>query len=621
MQDSGYNNPTLNGATGSARADLGYDDVTDPNKAKAGGHGDNGLNEPTGVKQPPPNPPKITMFLNRYCVIKELGGNMGRVYLCYDKSCSQGQVAVKTLPPELAGNQKAIEEIQNNFNIISDLNHTNIAAVRQIEPDPETGSYILIMNYVEGAELRVWMKQKRKSSDGTIGLSEALPILRQIASALDAAHDKDVIHRDIKPGNIMVTGEGTVKILDFGIAAKLQGGHAYQGTGGTPRYMSPEQWKGEDQTAATDQYSLAVVAYEILAGSSPFESSNMTELKDLVLNEMPPKIRGLSSTAWKALAKALSKKPEDRFATCTEFVDALEGGKAKFVASPRAVAIGAAVLLAAILGGVIARRVGPAPSPPSVTEPEFVQPDAPMSFDGTITLPGNVKLELVKIQAGRFQMGSPESEEGRGNNETQHWVTLTRDYWLGAYEVTQAQYKAVMKDNPSNFKGDDRPVEEVTWDQAKEFCDRLNAMPSLKRPDGYKFSLPTEAQWEYAARGGNRSKGYNYSGSDDVGQVAWYVDNSGFSTHPVGQKTANELGLYDMSGNVWEWCRDCYETGYAEDPEFLRGQKTGSFRVYRGGSWNDGARCCRAARRDGGAQSNGGGNCDLGFRLALVPAQ
>ena len=202
--------------------------------------------------------------------------------------------------------------------------------------------------------------------------------------------------------------------------------------------------------------------------------------------------------------------------------------------------------------------------------------------DIVLDLPGGVKLALVKVAAGSFMMGSPAGETGRYDDESLHRVTLTRDFYLGRTEVTQAQWRAVMGTDPSYFKGDDWPVEQVSWNDAMAFCRKLNEMGLA--PAGWKFTLPTEAQWEYAARGGNRSRGFVYAGGNDIGEVAWYIGNSGYKTHPVVTRRANELGLYDMSGNVWEWCLDWYGS-YGGDTTDPAGPSTGSLRVYRGGGW------------------------------------
>ena len=235
---------------------------------------------------------------------------------------------------------------------------------------------------------------------------------------------------------------------------------------------------------------------------------------------------------------------------------------------------------------------------------------------GTIALPGGHVLKMVKVEVGAFEMSAWDGENYDG--EVAHHVTLTKDFYIGRTEVTQAQWRAVMGSNPSNFKGDDLPVENVSWNDAMEFCEKLNSMG--KAPDGWKFTLPTETQWEYAARGGNKSMGYKYSGSDDIYEVAWYNSNSGNRTQPVAQKKANELGLYDMSGNVWEWCLDDWTwDSRKQKPEFTRGNDSGgSYRVNRGGSWFNGARHCRSADRSVNNAPGGRFNY-LGFRLALVP--
>ncbi len=235
-----------------------------------------------------------------------------------------------------------------------------------------------------------------------------------------------------------------------------------------------------------------------------------------------------------------------------------------------------------------------------------------------INLPGNVKLEMVKVKKGNFTMSK--SDGANYSNEVEHDVTLHNDFYIGKYEVTQAQWNAIMPNNPSNWKGNNLPVEQVTWHEAMEFCSKLNQKGLA--PSGWKFTLPTESQWEYAAHGGHkRTRYYKYSGSDNIDAVAWYGSNSSSQTHPVGQKKSNDLGLHDMSGNVWEWCLDNYKDKSNDAvAEFSRdNDSVGSSRVLRGGSWSNIAGYCRSAYRY--CWNPEGRYVSLGFRLALVPVQ
>ena len=222
-------------------------------------------------------------------------------------------------------------------------------------------------------------------------------------------------------------------------------------------------------------------------------------------------------------------------------------------------------------------------------------------------------IEIVFVEGGTFQMGAT-SEQGPGagaDEKPVHSVTLS-DFYIGKYEVTQAQWKAVMGKNPSNFTGEDNlPVERVSWEDVQEFIQKLNTLT------GKTYRLPTEAEWEYAARGGKKSQGYKYAGGNTIEEVAWYNQNSDHKTHPVGKKQPNELGLYDMTGNVREWCQDRYGdyTSFAQTNP--TGPSSGSYRVLRGGSWYRYARYCRVASRNYIIPSYR--DNDLGFRLVLLP--
>jgi formylglycine-generating enzyme required for sulfatase activity len=221
-------------------------------------------------------------------------------------------------------------------------------------------------------------------------------------------------------------------------------------------------------------------------------------------------------------------------------------------------------------------------------------------------------IEMVFVKGGQFQMGcTSEQTDCDSDEKPVHTVTVD-DFYIGKYEITQKQWRDVMGKNPSGFSGcDDCPVERVSWNDIQEFIKKLN------EKTGLHYRLPTEAEWEYAARGGTKSNGYKYSGNNNIDDVAWYSGNSGIKTHPVGQKKPNELGIYDMSGNVWEWCNDWYGSYSSVRQNNPQGSSSGSFRVFRGGSWSSYARYCRVAFRS-----------DLtpddryyrhGFRLVLLP--
>ncbi len=242
---------------------------------------------------------------------------------------------------------------------------------------------------------------------------------------------------------------------------------------------------------------------------------------------------------------------------------------------------------------------------------EPVQSSISSSTSSSLTIVANgVSFKMIRVEGGTFTMGAT-SEQGSGADDDEkpaHRVTLS-SYYIGETEVTQALWEAVMGSNPSLVsKGTNRPVESVSWDDCKTFISKLNAIT------GKAFRLPSEAEWEFAARGGNKSKGYKYSGSNTLGNVAWYFDNCG-ETHDVKTKSPNELGLYDMSGNVSEWCQDWYGDYSSSSQTNPTGPSSGSLRVIRGGGWFDDATYCCVALRYYGAPTLA--YYYLGFRLAL----
>jgi formylglycine-generating enzyme required for sulfatase activity len=241
------------------------------------------------------------------------------------------------------------------------------------------------------------------------------------------------------------------------------------------------------------------------------------------------------------------------------------------------------------------------------SESDSLQPGDERDFQ----LTDDVTITMVWIPSGSFEMGSPNNEQDRDNDEGPvHEVNIGYGFWMGNYEVTQEQWEAVTGNNPSNFDGDNHPVEQVSWNDIHEdFLSQID--------DG--FRLPSESEWEYACRAGTETRFYwgDDPDNDEIGDYAWYDSNSNNQTHDVGQKRPNAFGLYDMSGNVYEWCEDWYHNSYEGAPDDGSAwDDNGSYRVLRGGSWGNRPWNCRSASRSG--SNPDGGDYLVGFRLVLV---
>jgi formylglycine-generating enzyme required for sulfatase activity len=256
----------------------------------------------------------------------------------------------------------------------------------------------------------------------------------------------------------------------------------------------------------------------------------------------------------------------------------------------------------------------------------MIQLDCQVLAQSPKEITNSIGMKLVLIPKGTFTMGSPIEEDGWEKDEKQHQVDISNDYYLGVTEVTQGQYERVMGTNPSdNQKRDIRmsdssmyPVERVSWEDAVEFCKNLSDLPEEKK-EGRVYRLPTEAQWEYACRAGSMTQYSFGESSRSIGDYAWLQGNSNNRIHPVGQKKPNAWGLYDMHGNVWEWCSDWYDKypkGPVSDPG---GPKEGTFRVLRGGSYDCDPTSCRSAHRMWYIPSSRYLYRYYGFRVALIP--
>ena len=260
----------------------------------------------------------------------------------------------------------------------------------------------------------------------------------------------------------------------------------------------------------------------------------------------------------------------------------------------------------------ISSSSGGTPPSQNVTPSHSQSSSTPVS-SFTINIDGRTYGNMILVKGGTFSMGAT-SEQGSdawNREKPVHTVTLS-DYYIGETEVTQGLWKAVMDSNPSDNDhgiGDDLPANSVSWFDCQKFIKKLN------QKTGMTFRLPTEAEWEYAARGGSKSQGYKYSSSNTIDNVAWYNGNSGSKVHPVKSKTSNELGIYNMSGNVWEWCEDLYGDYPSDSVTNPKGTGTSASRVVRGGSWYDDARYCRVSYRSDGSPADR--RSDYGLRLSL----
>jgi serine/threonine protein kinase/formylglycine-generating enzyme required for sulfatase activity len=582
-------------------------------------------------------------------VVRTLGrGGMGEVYEV-EHGVLQRRYALKLLPAELGRSAAGLERFRREAQVMANLDHPNI--VRVDEFGGTGGRYWLRMELAEGVELdgqRVdTLGEYVAAKDGKLSPEEATAIFTEILEGLAHAHGKGVVHRDLKPDNILlfpapdgglhlkISGFGLVRLVgedwvrsqvelsvrqSMGIdgVPTMAGEGAGSGTRsllGTYEYMSPEQKGKQEVTPASDVYSVGLMMYRLLTGR---------KLGPRLPSHCVPDMPGW----WdKLVLTALEEAQEERFPDAESMLSALRNGAGQ--ADSGAVQEGASSEQGNLGNAEQAARLDVEDTQQGAFIGEDMLEGKPWVLLGFGT-------EFVHVFPGTFQMGS---DSGSFHEKPVHEVEITRPFRLGKYPVTQAEYYGLVGRTPPHYSPDkvatkpgfpgfgqeaekqsrdNCPVANVSWTDAVAFCKELTERERAagRLPKGYVYRLPTEAEWEYAARGGTKSRGFAYSGSDAVGDVAWHDGNSRSKTHPVGGKEPNELGLHDMSGNVWEWCQDWhgeYPAGAAADPT---GARTGSCRVYRGGSWCSSAWGCRSAFRDWGDPSRSNGY--LGFRVALA---
>ena len=530
---------------------------------------------------------------------------------------------------------------------IHNLSHVGIVKVSDVFEENCTAYYV--MDYIDGCSLDDLVKR-----EGALSEQAALGYIRQVCSALDYVHSQNRLHLDIKPGNIMVDSAGHAILIDFGTSKQYDeenGENTSTLLGMTPGYAPMEQYNRGGLahfTVPTDIYALAATLYKLMVGRTPPEANMLIKPDALALPS------GLSANVSAAIRKSMLPLPEERPQSVSEFLELLNasggaGGAVEETLPPGGgdpdsfstqwendlrvysslIEMGdeyinidstlsqakskyeqALTYEMKYSGTKYAEKFSKGADKSLKTVESRIKANEEarrkrneISYTDGILRVKDVEYPMVYVSGGSFDMGAT-SEQGRdaeNDEEPVHRVTLS-SYSIGKYEITQELWEAVMGSNPSYFKGAKRPVEQVSWDDCQDFIRKLNELT------GASFRLPTEAEWEFAARGGNSSRGYKYSGSDTLDDVAWYYDNSIGETHHVGTKSPNELGLHDMSGNVWEWCSDRYGS-YSNS--ILR--RILEYRVFRGGSWDLDSRYCRVSFRN--YRTPGYRSRDIGFRL------
>ena len=587
------------------------------------------------------------IFANRYRLIKKVGrGSFGEVWRVRDEQLDL-ELALKVY---IALDERGIEEFKGEYKTTYSLNHPNLLHATYFDVY-EKRPY-LVMPYCPSSAVDLI-----ENLDETT----AWRFVRDVSGGLAYLHEKDIVHRDIKPDNVLIGEDGTFLITDFGVSLKMRSTLRRNSTrqmqqgemAGTIGYMGPELFgKKPEAVKATDIWALGATLYELLSGELPFMGQGgVMQLHGAETPEIP---EGYGNDLQRVLEACMARDSWER-PTAEQMHSYAEAklrgenpampwknqGKGDQTGNPASKeggdkGMGKQTVPRSGKGQTVPMAEGQGKSGGTVPEAKegkgrkktmwiaialalllvagVVGVSVQQNRQREIIRVGDVEFEMVYVEGGTFRMGATEEQgdDAWDNEKPVHRVTLS-SYLIGKHEVTQGLWREVMGENPSyNKSGDSYPVEQVSWKDCQEFIRKLNARTGLK------FRLPTEAEWEYAARGGNKSKGYKYSGSNSLGNVAWYGDNSGDDTHPVGRKSPNELGLYDMSGNVYEWCQD-WDGSYGSSSQTNpTGPSSCAYRVLRGGGCYDFfAGFCRVSHRcfiDPGYRGR-----SSGLRLVLVP--
>ena len=456
---------------------------------------------------------------------------------------------------------------------IAKLNHQHIIRVHDIFEENGTAYYV--MEFHSGGSLADLVEKRGRLSEDV-----ALRYIRQVADALRYIHDHQLTHLDVKPANVLLDENQNAVLIDFGLTKHYDQTGAQTTTspvGMSHGYAPLEQYSMGGVglfSPATDIYALGATLYKLLTGEVPPEANEVNE------DGLPPFPGYVSKQTAHAITEAMNPNRKKRPQTIDDFLALLGDGEHRLQKHID------------LAGGVRGCAT-------------HITDDG-----GRQLIVNGVSFKMVLVDGGEFVMGGTAEQACPDPDEMpQHKVKLSA-FFMSETLVTQALYKAVMGVNPSHFNTNPQhPVESVTWHDCQRFIQTLNQIT------GFKFRLPTEAEWEYAARGGQQSHGCQFAGSAEVDSVAWYEKNSEMTTHPVMTKQPNELGIYDLSGNVWEWCADWKGEYFPEKQTNPRGVEDGRERVSRGGAWFSSERTCRVSNRNSNVP--GHRSMMLGFRIVL----
>jgi len=537
--------------------------------------------------------PNTTLQGGKYRIERVLGqGGFGITYLATHMEL-QGHVAIKEffmrddclrednmsvsipIPSKVPIVTSQLEKFKKEAQRLFSLQSEHIVKVYDMFEENSTIYYV--MEYIDGVSL----SQKLQRKGNPFAEAEVKEYLVQSLDALSEIHRKGYEHLDIKPANLMLNSRGSLKIIDFGASKQMSvdGGPTITASACcyTPGYAPSEQ---EGQFVKkfgpwTDFYALGATVYNLLTSNKPPRYLDIDEDGENAFSFSPV----ISPEMCQLILWMMAPKREQRPQSAEEILLRLQKLSSKN---------------------------------------ERVSEDTILEVDDDSTILEQPKSQLptliqqiidnmVHVDGGTFMMGR-KTKWYEASDEEEHQVTLS-SFSINKYEVTQEEWEAVMGNNPSNFMGAKLPVEQVSWDDCQVFISKLNELT------GMSFRLPSEAEWEYSARGGNNNSGCVYAGSNDLNEVAWFDRNSEGKSHEIGLKLPNELGLFDMCGNIREWCQDWYGDYSALEQKNPQGPSSGNLKVIRGGGWDSSKEYCLLSSRD--RCSPNYRNAKFGLRLAL----